>query len=49
MQRFIDLQDNIQQSTVWKDGVLGGEQKENESEKCFEKIMANYFPNLFKI
>ena len=43
-----DLWDNIKHSNIWIIGVAGEEEKEKGSEKIFEKIIGENFPNMGK-
>ena len=42
------LWDNFKHTNIWIIGVLEGEEKEQEIENIFEKIMKENFPSLVK-
>ena len=47
-ERLRNLQDNFKHSNIWIIGVPEGEEKEQEIENIFGKIMKENFPNLVK-
>ena len=42
------LWDNFKRTNIWIIGVLEGEEKEQEIENLYEKLMKENFPNLVK-
>ena len=46
--RLRSLWDNFKRTNIWIIGVLEGEEKEQEIENLYEKLMKENFPNLVK-
>ena len=48
MKSLRDLWDNIKRTNIWTIGVAEEEEKERGSEKIFEEIIVENFPNMGK-